>query len=89
MRCNPLICTIKNYIKVKRLSKGIFHHKIIQGGGKVNEFRVECYVSSDDMQKTKLSNLDKKDIDQWKRDIEARGLSEYYHKKVKVSKQKI
>lgn len=50
----------------------------------MNEFRVERYISNDNMQNTEISNFDKKVIDQWKRNIEARALSEYYHKKIKV-----
>ena len=46
----------------------------------MNEFRVECYIGN-----TKLSNLDKKDLRQWKLDIEVQALSEYYKKKVKIS----
>ena len=58
-------------------------------GGRVNEFRIECYVSSDDTQKTKLSSLDKKDMLSWQKDMEARALSEYYNQKIKVSGKKI
>ena len=55
----------------------------------MNEFRIECYVSSDDTQKTKLSSLDKKDMLSWQKDMEARALSEYHNQKIKIKSKKI
>ena len=55
----------------------------------MNEFRIECYVSSDDTQKTKLSSLDKKDMLSWQKDMEARALSEYHNQKNKIKSKKI
>lgn len=49
----------------------------------MNEFRVECYIGN-----TKLSNLEEKDLRQWRMDIEAQALSECYKKKVKISDKK-
>lgn len=51
----------------------------------MNEFRIELYIDRGEEQNTKLSNLDKKNMNQWKRDLEARALSEYYNKKIKIS----
>ena len=55
----------------------------------MNEFRVELFVASDDEQDIMLSSLNEDEKEQWKKDLEARALSEYYNKKVKVSDKKI
>ena len=55
----------------------------------MNEFRLECYVHSDDNQNTKILNLNEKDINQWRKKIEARALTEYYNKKIEVSDKNI
>ena len=55
----------------------------------MNEFRVELYIDSGELQKTELSNLDEKDINQWKTELEERALGEYYNKKIKISNNKI
>ena len=54
----------------------------------MDEFRIEFYMDSGDNQNIKLSGLNEKDMEQWKKDMEARALSEYYNKKIKI-KQKI
>lgn len=53
------------------------------------EFRIEYYIDNGDKKDIKLSDLDEKDTKQWKRDMEARALSEYYQEKIKVSNIKI
>ncbi len=54
----------------------------------MDEFRIEFYIDSGDNQNIKLSGLNEKDMEQWKKDMEARALNEYYNKKVKI-RQKI
>lgn len=54
----------------------------------MDEFRIEFYMDSGDNQNIKLSGLNEKDMEQWKKDMEARALNEYYNKKVKI-RQKI
>ena len=53
----------------------------------MNEFNVEYYIDSGDNQIIKISGLNEKDMEQWKKDMEERALSEYYNKKIKL-KQK-
>ena len=55
----------------------------------MNEFRVELYIDSGELQNTELSKLDEKDINQWKTELEERALGEYYNKKIKISNKKI
>lgn len=54
----------------------------------MDEFRIKYYIDCGDGQNAELSSLDEKDMNQWKRDIEARALSEYHNKKIKVSGKK-
>ena len=53
----------------------------------MNEFVVELFVASDDEQDVMLSSLNEDEMEQWKKDMEVRVLSEYYNKKIKI-KQK-
>ena len=55
----------------------------------MNEFRVELYIDSGELQNTELSNLGEKNINQWKIELEERALGEYYNKKIKISNNKI
>ena len=55
----------------------------------MNEFVVELFIASDDEQDVKLSSLNEDEIEQWKKDMEARALSEYYNRKIKITDQKI
>ena len=48
------------------------------------DFRVECYIDGGGKQNIKPSDLNEKDIEEWKKDMETRALSEYYNKKIKV-----
>ena len=54
----------------------------------MNEFIVELFVDKGENQYIKLSSLNENDMEEWKKDMEARALSEYYNKKIKI-KQKI
>ena len=54
----------------------------------MDDFRIEYYIDIGDGQNIKLSSLNEKDMEEWKKDMEARALSEYYNKKIKI-KQKI
>ena len=54
----------------------------------MDEYKVEFFIASDDEQEVKLTSLNEKDMEEWKKDMEARALSEYYNKKIKI-KQKI
>jgi hypothetical protein len=55
----------------------------------MNEFIIEYYIDSGDNQIIKLSSLNEKNMEQWKKDMEVRALSEYYNQKVKISSKKI
>ena len=50
----------------------------------MGDLRMEYYIDSGDNQNIKLSDLNEKDMEEWKKDMEARALSEYYNKKVKI-----
>lgn len=54
----------------------------------MDDFRIEYYIDNGDDQNIKLSSLNEKDMEEWKKDMEARALSEYYNKKIKI-RQKI
>ena len=51
----------------------------------MNEFVVELFVASDDEQDIMLSSLNADEMEQWKKDMEERALSEYHNKKIKIS----
>ena len=55
----------------------------------MNEFVVELFVASDDEQDVMLSSLNEDEMEQWKKDMEARALSEYHNKKIKIKSKKI
>lgn len=55
----------------------------------MDEFRVEYYIDGEGEQNTKLLSLNEKYMEEWKIAMEARALSEYYNKKIKVSGKKI
>ena len=50
----------------------------------MNEFVVELFIDSGDKENMQLSGLNEKDKEQWKKVMEARALSEYYNKKIKI-----
>lgn len=51
----------------------------------MDNFRIEHYIY-DGNKITKVSELDKKDAQRWKTELEARALSEYYGRKIIISK---
>lgn len=55
----------------------------------MNEFIIELFIDSQDEKNKELSCLDEKEANQWKIDLEARALAEYYKRQIKIFKQKI
>ena len=55
----------------------------------MNEFMVELFISSDDEQDVMLSSLNEDEMEQWKKDMETRALSEYHNQKIKIKSKKI
>ena len=49
----------------------------------MDDFRIEYYIDGKYNQNIKLSDLNEKDMEEWKKDMESRALSEYYNKKIK------
>lgn len=54
----------------------------------MNEYRLELYIDHGDEGSIKISSLKEK-TDNWKKDVEARALSEYYKQRIKVTVQKV
>lgn len=54
----------------------------------MDDFRIEYYIDSKDNQNIKLSDLNEKDMEEWKKDMETRALSEYYKQKIKITDKK-
>ena len=50
----------------------------------MNAFRVERYIDNGNKENTNFLNLNEKEVNQWKKDIEARALSEFYNTKIKI-----
>ncbi len=55
----------------------------------MDEYKVEFFIVSDNEQNTKLSSLNEKEMEQWRKDLETRALSEYYNRKIKIRSKKI
>ena len=55
----------------------------------MDEYKVEFFIASDDEQEVKLTNLNEKDIEHLKRELEEQALFEYYNRKVKIQGKKI
>lgn len=55
----------------------------------MNEFVVELFVAGDDEQYVMLSSLNEDEVEQWKKDVEERALSEYHNQKIKIKSKKI
>lgn len=51
----------------------------------MNEFVVELFIDNGGNEIIDCSKLNKNDMEQWKRDLEERALSEYYNQKIKIS----
>ena len=55
----------------------------------MDEYKVEFFIASDDEQEIKLTNLNEKDMEHWKRELEEQVLFEYYNRKIKIQSKKI
>lgn len=55
----------------------------------MNEFTIELFIDNRDEKYIEISNLNNTELQPWRRDIEAKALSEYYNTKIKISNQKI
>ena len=51
----------------------------------MDEYKVEFFIASDDEQEVKLSSLNEKEFELWKRELEEQALFEYYNRKIKIS----
>lgn len=54
----------------------------------MDEYIVKLFIDSGE-ENIELSALSENDMEQWKKDMEARALSAYYNKKIKIADQKI
>ena len=50
----------------------------------MDEYKVEFFIASDDEKEVMLSSLNEDEMEQWKKDMEARALSEYHNQKIKI-----
>ena len=55
----------------------------------MDEYKVEFFIASDDEQEVKLSSLNEKDMEYWRREVEEHALFEYYNRKIKIQGKKI
>ena len=55
----------------------------------MDEYKVEFFIANDDEQDVMLSSLNEDEVEQWKKDMEARALSEYHNQKIKIKSKKI
>ena len=51
----------------------------------MNEFKVELYIDNGNEENIKISRLNEKETEHWKKNMEARALSEYYKRKSGVA----
>ena len=51
----------------------------------MEEYRVEYYIDINSNKTIKFSDINEKDKDKWKKDMESRAISEFYNKKIKIS----
>ena len=54
----------------------------------MDEYKVEFFIANDDEQDVMLSSLNEDEVEQWKKDMEARALSEYHNQKIKIKSKK-
>ena len=54
-----------------------------------DEYKVEFFIASDDKQDVKLTSLNEKEMEDWKREFEEQALFEYYNRKIKIQSKKI
>jgi hypothetical protein len=55
----------------------------------MDEYKVEFFIASDDEKEVKLSSLNEKEMEDWKREFEEQALFEYYNRKIKIQSKKI
>ena len=55
----------------------------------MDEYKVEFFIASDDEEEVKLSSLNEKDMEYWRREVEEHALFEYYNRKIKIQGKKI
>ena len=55
----------------------------------MDEYKVEFFIASDDEENIKLSSLNEKDMEHWKRELEEQALFEYFKRKIKIKSKKI
>ena len=55
----------------------------------MDEYCIEVFIESDEDENVKSLNLNEENKQEWKEEMEARALSEYYNTKIKISNQKI
>ena len=55
----------------------------------MDEYKVEFFIASDDEQEVKLSSLNEKDMEHWKKELEEQALFEYNNRKIKIQSKKI
>lgn len=51
----------------------------------MNEYKVEYFIESDGEENVKLLSLNEIGMEQWRKDLEAQALSEYYNRKIEIS----
>ena len=54
----------------------------------MDEYKVELFVASDDEKEVKLTSLNEKDMEHWKRELEEQALFEYFKRKIKIQSKK-
>ena len=54
----------------------------------MDEYKVEFFIASDDEKEVKLTSLNEKDMEHWKRELEEQALFEYYQRKIKIQSKK-
>ena len=54
----------------------------------MNEYCIEVFIESDEDENVKSLNLNEENKKEWKEEMEARALSEYYKRKIIISEQK-
>ena len=54
----------------------------------MDEYSIKCYIANDEDENIRELNLNDKEMEEWKEDVMARALSEFYDKKIKITSQK-
>ncbi len=54
----------------------------------MNEYCIEVFIESEEDENVKSLNLNEENKQEWKEEMEARALSEYYKRKIIISEQK-